>query len=67
MIAESRSNARTLGALPLLFVFLSMLINPDYIGQVGGSPLGRMMMLIAFILYVLGFFWISRLVNPRSQ
>lgn len=67
MTAESRSNARTLGALPPLFVFLSMLINPDYIGQVGGSSLGRMMMLIAFILYVLGFFWISRLVNPRSQ
>ena len=67
MTAESRSNARTLGALPPLFVVISMLINPDYISQVGGSGLGRMMMLIAFVLYILGFVWISRLVNPKKQ
>lgn len=67
MTAESRSNARTLGALPPMFVIISMLINPDYISQVGGSGLGRMMMFIALVLYILGFFWINRLVNPNKQ
>ena len=67
MTAESRSNARTLGALPPMFVVVSMLINPGYISQVSGSPLGRMMMFIAFTLYILGFVWINRLVNPNRQ
>lgn len=66
MTAESRSNARTLGALPPGFVVISMVINPDYISQVGGTGLGRLMMLIAIILYVLGFVWINRLVNPKQ-
>ena len=66
MTAESRSNARTLGALPPVFVIISMIINPDYVGQVGGSPLGRLMMIIGLILYILGFVWISRLVNPSK-
>lgn len=67
MTAESRSNARTLGALPPGFVLISMVINPDYISQVGGTSLGRLMMFIALILYVLGFVWINRLVNPNKQ
>lgn len=67
MTAESRSNARTLGALPPIFLILSMLINPGYMTQVGNSGLGRMMMLIATILYVLGFVWINRLVNPNKH
>jgi tight adherence protein B len=67
MTSESRSNARTLGALPPMFVIISMLINPGYVSQVGGSPLGRVMMLIALVLYVLGFVWINRLVNPNRQ
>ena len=66
MTAESRSNARTLGALPPAFVVISMMINPGYLSQVGGSPLGRFMMLVAFILYVLGFVWINRLINPNK-
>lgn len=67
MTSESRANARILGALPPMFVLLSMLINPDYINEVGSSGLGRFMMLIAFILYVVGFLWIKRLVNPSKQ
>lgn len=67
MTAESRSNARTLGALPPMFLIISVLINPGYMTQVGSSSLGRMMMLIATILYILGFVWISRLVNPNKQ
>lgn len=66
MTAESRSNAKTLGALPPGFVLISMVINPDYINQVGGTSLGRFMMLIAFTLYILGFVWINRLVNPKQ-
>ena len=67
MTAESRSNARTLGALPPMFVVISMLINPGYVSQVGGSSLGRVMLLVAFILYILGFVWINRLINPSRQ
>ena len=67
MTAESRSNARTLGALPPIFLLISVLINPGYMTQVGSSGLGRIMMLIAATLYVLGFVWIGRLVNPNKQ
>ena len=50
-----------------MFLLISVLINPGYMTQVGSSGLGRMMMLIATILYVLGFVWIGRLVNPNKQ
>jgi tight adherence protein B len=66
MTAESRSNARTLGALPPVFVVISMLVNPGYVTQVGGSPLGRLMIMIGLALYLLGFIWINRLVNPSK-
>ena len=67
MTSESRSNARILGALPPMFVLISMVINRNYMSQVGGSSLGRSMMIVALILYVFGFLWIRRLVNPKNQ
>lgn len=65
MTAEARSNARTLGALPPVFVLISYFINPDYPELVLGTRAGITMMLTSLFFYVLGFMWVRRLVKPR--
>ena len=65
MTAESRSNARTLGALPPIFIAISLMMSPDYIKQVTSHSMGQLMMFVSFALYIIGFVWVRRLVKPR--
>ena len=65
MTAESRSNARTLGALPPVFIAITFMSSPDYISQITSHSAGRFMMFISFALYIAGFLWVRRLVKPR--
>lgn len=64
MTAEARSNARTLGALPPLFVLISRLINDNYFEVVLSSSAGVMMLSMSAVFYVLGFLWVRALVKP---
>ncbi len=66
MTAEGRSNARTLGALPPIFVTLSYLASPDYMSQILVHPIGQFMAGLSLTLYLVGFFWVRRLVTPRN-
>jgi len=65
MTAEARSNARTLGALPPVFVLISYFINPNYPELVLGTRAGVTMMIAALAFYIAGFLWVRRLVKPR--
>ena len=65
MTAEARANAKTLGALPPLFVLISRLINDNYFETVTSSNAGIMMMVGSGIFYVLGFLWVRALVKPN--
>lgn len=66
MTAEGRSSSRMLGALPIVFVLLAYMADPTYIGRLLTDPLGQGMALVALTLYLLGMFWIRRLVNPET-
>lgn len=66
MTAESRSSSRMLGALPIVFIALTYLADPGYIGKLVNDPLGRLLSLIAVGLYLVGMIWIRRLVNPET-
>ena len=66
MTAEGRSNARTLGALPPLFVVMAYFASPEYMSQIVDHPVGRGMGIMSLILYCSGFIWVRRLVRPQS-
>ena len=65
MTAEGRSNARTLGALPPVFVTLAYIASPDYMSQIVDHPVGRGMGIMSLTLYCIGFLWVRRLVRPQ--
>ena len=65
MTAESRSNARTLGALPPVFLAITLSTSPDYMSQITSHSTGIFMLGLSAALYVTGFFWVRRLVRIR--
>lgn len=66
MTAEGVASSRMLGGLPIVFVFITYLVAPEYIGRLVTDPIGRFMALVASVLYLFGMFWIRRLVNPET-
>ena len=66
MTAEGRSSSRMLGGLPVVFLLLSYAADPNYVGMLFNDPLGNILFGIALTLYLIGMFWIRRLVNPSK-
>jgi tight adherence protein B len=64
MTAEGRASSRMLGGLPIVFLLLSYAADPNYVGMLFKDPIGNVLFAIALTLYLLGMFWIRRLVNP---
>lgn len=65
MTAEGRSSSRMLAALPPAFVMLAYLADPGYIGNLISDSVGRVLLSLAVILYVVGLIWVRRLVSPK--
>lgn len=65
MTAEGRSSARTLAMLPPGFATIAYLAEPSYISNLLNDSLGRMMLFMAVLLWVLGVIWVRRLVKPK--
>ena len=65
MTAESRSNARTLGALPPVFLAITLSTSPDYMSQITSHSTGIFMLGLSAALYITGFLWVRRLVRIR--
>jgi tight adherence protein B len=61
--AEGRLSAVILVVLPFaLFGYLS-LVNPDYIGELTGSTLGRIAIAIALVLIGVGSVWMRKVIK----
>ena len=63
--AEARASALIIGALPLLFVLVTYLLNPGYIARMTGHPTGRLFIAAALVLEVAGFLVMRRMAEIR--
>lgn len=61
--SEGRLSAWVLGGLPVAFGAWMIVTQPDYIGLLVTTPLGLSMLLVALILFVIGVFWLTRIVK----
>lgn len=63
--AEGRLSAAILIALPFIAAFALSLINPDYIGTLFTDPIGRIMVVFAITMMIIGFFVMRRIIAIR--
>jgi tight adherence protein B len=63
--AEGRLSAWVLGALPVAFAIYLIIVRPEYIGLLVTSPLGLLMLVGTLILFVIGVFWLTRIVKVK--
>ncbi|WP_309050776.1 type II secretion system F family protein [Streptomyces sp.] len=64
--AEGKMSAYILMALPVLIAAVLSLIAPEYISQfLTSGVLGYAMIVIAFLMFAIGGFWMSRVVKIR--
>lgn len=63
--AQGRLTGYLLAALPLVVAFLIYLLNPDYISILVDEPIGRMLIATAFIMQIIGYFIIRRIVDIK--
>lgn len=67
MTAEGKSSARMLAGLPLAFIFLAYLADPNYIGLLFTDDLGQKLLVVSLALWAIGVLWTRRLVSPSSS
>ncbi|MEB3286280.1 MAG: type II secretion system F family protein [Vampirovibrionales bacterium] len=65
MTAQSRLTGYCLGAAPFVVTTILVLIAPQYIQPMFDDTLGRIALLVAFIMQLIGFFVIKRIVDIR--
>ncbi len=63
--AEGRISAVILVGLPIGMVLFIRAVNPEYLGELTGSPVGVLMILIGAVLLVLGGIWLRKIVQVR--
>lgn len=61
--AQGRLTGYLLAGLPILVGFLIYVLNREYMGVLYTEPMGRMMLLAAAIMQVIGFLIIRRIIN----
>ncbi len=61
--AEGRASAIVLVLLPVVLIVFITLVNPDYIGELTGSSIGRLLMAFSAAAMVVGVIWIKRIVR----
>ncbi|MEE2758157.1 MAG: type II secretion system F family protein [Myxococcota bacterium] len=64
MTAEGRMSARILCGLPPVFLGLTAMAAPDYVGGLLNAGAGIAILLVAITLYVSGVLWVRKLVDP---
>ena len=65
LTAEGRISAVILVALPFVLVTAIMLLNPDFMQPLITEPVGKLMIVIASIMMVLGIVVIKRMVDVK--
>lgn len=61
--AQGRLSGYTLAALPVVVGFLIYLIEPPYVSLLFTEALGRLFLASGFVLQIIGYFWIRKIVN----
>ncbi len=61
--AQGRMSGYVLAALPIVVGTLIYLLNPDYGSLMFTHPLGRVLLGVAFIMQIIGFLWIRKIIN----
>jgi len=63
--AQARFSAFVVGSLPIGFILLIRMINPDYINILFTDPAGNKILALAFIFQLLGFLTIKKIINIK--
>jgi tight adherence protein B len=61
--AHGRFTAFVLLSVPPLLGFALMMINPDHMNLLFHDPVGQMVLMVAMVMQVVGFFWIRRVIK----
>ncbi|MCP4115254.1 MAG: hypothetical protein GY737_07540 [Desulfobacteraceae bacterium] len=63
--AEARMSSIVIGLLPLLFVLVTSIFNPQYIARLTDNPMGRILIYSAFALEFCGFILMRRMAQIK--
>jgi tight adherence protein B len=63
LTAEGRISAGILLALPIVMFFVVQTINPDYLHELTGTSVGRVMLAVGLALMTVGALWMRRLIR----
>jgi len=61
--AEGRISAVILSIIPFGLAGLLTMVNPEFMSRLWIDPAGQQLVFMALILWILGVFWMSRLVR----
>jgi tight adherence protein B len=53
------------GLMPVFLLLVLMLLNPEYVEILFVTSTGRLLLLIAFVMECLGFFFVRKIVNIK--
>jgi len=65
--AQGRMSAWLLGTLPIIFVGIISVLNPDYLTPLFQDKIGHYLIMLAAVLQVVGFMVIRKIVQIRYQ
>ncbi len=63
--AEGRASSKVMMALPIVLAAFLFWRNPDSFSPIFTTSAGQLLLCISAVLYVVGFFWIRKLVDVR--
>ena len=61
--AQGRMTGYLLALLPFMLFALLYMINPEYMAVLFTDPIGKILVGVALVLQMAGFFWIRKIVN----
>jgi len=61
--AEGRMSAVILVSMPFAIAFLMSMVSPDYLAELTGTAIGRVMIGVALVMIAVGAVWIRRIVK----
>ncbi len=61
--AQGRMSGYVLAAMPIVVGLGLFALDPDYMGTLFESPIGRFFLIFAFIMQIIGYLWIRKIVD----
>jgi tight adherence protein B len=63
--AEGRLSAWILGLIPFVLFAMISIVAPDYIPMLTEDPAGRKLILAAFVMLIIGMFWVRHIIRVQ--